>query len=143
MIFSHVLLNIKNLPLRTLSYSWIYKKLVALSVCNKTGELFYLKHIHSIKLLYIFKAVSFVWKRLRIFKQVLSQLCISHLESIQNSIIIVTGITLIFSQPYEVIRWRDVNDTIAQICEQLKVSRKKKLFFLLQNQISVRLRLYN
>lgn len=48
----------QELPLRTLSYSWIYKKLVALSVCNKTGELFYLKPFYEIA--YIFKAVSFV-----------------------------------------------------------------------------------
>lgn len=41
-IFSCAFKN-QELPLRTLPYSWIHKKLVALSVCNIPGELFYSK----------------------------------------------------------------------------------------------------
>lgn len=41
-IFSRTFKN-QELPLRTLPYSWIYRKSVALSVCNTLGELFYSK----------------------------------------------------------------------------------------------------
>ena len=44
-------------------------------ICNKTGKLFYSKPFYEIA--YIFKALSFVWKKLNFFNQVLSQLCIS------------------------------------------------------------------